>query len=346
MASPLSIDSISSGDGPVNPPHHHHAPAGEQTAIAVEQNPTPTQKGSTDFRNQSNVDKEVPHVRFASTSNKRIMLEIDGTRIYQPSMPSLTLYKLSHPIDWRSGDDMVEGFTLNKMAQLPYLSEIHSDTAHRICDVQVIGDEAAYDPVDIYPQALIRSPPWGLNPPLMKFFYKGDAKVMGICEAVDPCVEKDKYTHVPSLIMAADVLGMEKKELEPGYDYPNGEYSVRWLQCRGGYTSALEVCGLVLRENGRLKRRYRLSWNANEITKKQDADMLVASWCTRVWMEEVYLKVIESKLYEQRLLADQANDHIQCAKNMGWKAILYALRLSWCGYRGRKRIFHHDCHMC
>lgn len=347
-----AAESIS--DASFSAPHHHHLPpVDKQTATAFEQDP-PTSalkkkhKQSTqnrDVSGQPEATARAPHVTFAPTASNRIVLEIDGTRIYQTVLPSLTLYQLSHPIDWKSGGyETMEGLTLNRVAQLPYIeSGMVFDRGHRICDIGVIHDEAAYDPIDVYPQALIRSPPWGLHVPLLKFFYESSAKVMGVCEERDPCVQKDKHRNVPALVMAAGVLEAERPESDSEYSYSHGDYKVQWLQCRGDCASALESCELVDQRNGRLKRRYRLSWNASDIRGKKDVDLLVASWCTRVWLEEVFMKVMESKLYEQRLLV---HNRRQCIKDLTFKAALWPMRIFWCGYRGRQNTLGHECQTC
>lgn len=228
--------------------------------------------------------------RATPSFTNKIVLQIDGTRIFQTTNPSITLYQLSHPITWKS-DDAFEGVTLSTMAQIPYIPSIFAGP-HRICDIQIL--DKVYNYHDAYPEATIQSPPWGLKPSFLKFFYKERGRMMGVCETEEM---REKHTRhnrhrPPSLLLAAGVFETENAVEQPKLDYPHGEYRVQWLQCRQERVMAVEMCDLVEGENRRLKRRYRIAWNRTKIPFKEDVDLLVASWCTRVWMEEVYMRVM------------------------------------------------------
>lgn len=266
----------------INEGHRSHS---VPNILDTEQNPLPY------IIEANQVDELLP------ASTNKITLQIDGTRIFQTTNPSVVLYQLSHPITWKS-EDAFEGLTLSTMAQLPYIPSVFAGP-YRICDIQIL--DKVYSHQDPYPQALIQSPPWGLKPPLLKFLYKENGRVMGICETNEATEKRkghDNRNQPPSLLLAAGIFETENAVQRPKLDYPKGEYRVQWLQCQEERVMAVEMCDLVEGENGRLKRRYRLAWNRTKILFKEDVDLLVASWVTRVWMEEIYMKAMRISMKE------------------------------------------------
>lgn len=190
---------------------------------------------------------------------------------------------------------MFDGLTLTAMTQLPYIPARNGP--RRICDIEFL--DKVFDHDDPYPQALIRSPPWGLKSPLLKFYYESRGRVMGVCDVQGSCgVNKRWNHHKPSLMLAAGIVEKSRAPEMSHLDYPKGVYQVQWLSYWGEHIIALEICDLVQGDNGRLKRRYRMSFNKNKVSAKGDLDLLVASWVTRVWMEEVFMKAIKMSCRE------------------------------------------------
>lgn len=274
---------------------HNPEPAEPEQAPSITEEKAPVYTDSVpntlvDNSKAPNASKEAPHIKFSPKLNDKVVFEMNGTRIFRTTSSSSTLYQLSHPITWNTEEhEREDSLTLTAMTQLPYIPPRLG--SRRVCDIQFLGP--AYDKGDTYPQALIRSPSWGLKPSLMRFYYESQGRVIGVSS--DESGSNGR--HKPSLIMAGGVVERDETHRvmeKPKLDYPKGVYKIQWMDVETDKNIAIELCDMVQQgDAGRLTRRYRLSFNSNKVPQKEAVDLLVAIWVTRIWMEEVFMRLIK-----------------------------------------------------